>query len=316
MTERISIAMATYNGARFIREQLDSLYNQTRVPDEIIVCDDGSTDGTIDILEEYHRKHNLTYYVNESNVGVNVNFINVFSKCTGDYVFICDQDDIWFPDKIEKHYEIIRNTDKTIPIAVSSSRTDVDANGVEIAEPIVKEYSDSWADTLISTSNSQGCTMLMNRCLVNKVLELHKTTAESRKMMYDVLVSVTAASCGKKINTGIPLMYYRHHDANVIDKFREKKKTFVDKVKEMPLYYPFLMDYRIKELALTSQMLRNQDMQDDIRIFLLKMSELNSTHNILKGISIICSLPNISKSRKFKVLLLTPIVYVLKYILR
>lgn len=316
MAERISIAMATYNGARFLREQLDSLYSQTQVPDEIVVCDDGSTDGTIEILKEYHESHGLIYYVNEKNVGVNVNFVNVFAKCTGDYVFICDQDDIWFPNKIEKHYEVIRNTDQTIPIVVSSSRTDVDANGVAIAKPIVKKYCESWTDTLISTSNSQGCTMLMNRCLVNKVIELHKTTAESREMMYDVLVSATAAACGKKINTGIPLMYYRHHDANVIDKFRAKKKTFADKVKEMPLYYPFLMNYRIKELALVSQMLKNQAVEDDIRAFLDKMSKLNSTRNILKGIFIILSLPHISRSRKLKVLCLTPIVFTLKLILK
>ena len=75
----ISLAMPTYNGERFLREQLDSIYNQTIVPDEVIVVDDCSTDGTISILEEYKKKYGLKYWVNEKNLGYNKNFEKAIS---------------------------------------------------------------------------------------------------------------------------------------------------------------------------------------------------------------------------------------------
>jgi glycosyltransferase involved in cell wall biosynthesis len=92
----ISLAMPTYNGERFLREQLDSIYNQTIVPDEVIVVDDCSTDGTISILEEYKKKYGLKYWVNEKNLGYNKNFEKAISLCTGDYIALSDQDDVWF----------------------------------------------------------------------------------------------------------------------------------------------------------------------------------------------------------------------------
>lgn len=99
---KISIAMATYNGAKYLREQLESFNTQIRKPDELVVCDDASTDETIDILNEY--KSNVSFdmqvYVNPANLGYVQNFNKALSLCTGDFVFLSDQDDVWFKDKI------------------------------------------------------------------------------------------------------------------------------------------------------------------------------------------------------------------------
>ena len=100
---QISVAMATYNGARYIREQLDSILQQTIMPDEIIISDDGSTDDTLEIIADYISKYtNITLLINTDFHGAEGNFMNAFKHCNGDIIFPTDQDDIWVTNKIEK----------------------------------------------------------------------------------------------------------------------------------------------------------------------------------------------------------------------
>lgn len=102
MNKLVSIAMTTYNGEKFIKKQLDSIINQTYKNLEIIICDDGSTDKTIDIIKEYQKKDKrIKLYINEKNLGFSKNFEKAISLCKGDYIALSDQDDIWELDKIE-----------------------------------------------------------------------------------------------------------------------------------------------------------------------------------------------------------------------
>src|SRR5437773_2588198 len=93
----ISIAMATYNGAKFIREQLASLAAQTRLPHEIVVSDDCSTDATVSIIEDFAATvaFPVRLHRNPTNIGVARNFERALRACSGGIVFICDQDDFW-----------------------------------------------------------------------------------------------------------------------------------------------------------------------------------------------------------------------------
>lgn len=98
---KISVAMCTYNGGQFIGRQLDSIFRQTRLPDEIVVCDDRSGDDTLTILEQYrNRGVDLRIHQNEVNLGFVENFRKCVSLCTGDVIFLADQDDIWKPTKV------------------------------------------------------------------------------------------------------------------------------------------------------------------------------------------------------------------------
>jgi glycosyltransferase involved in cell wall biosynthesis len=99
---RISIALCTYNGARFLRPQLDSFAAQTRMPDELIVCDDGSTDETLTIVEEFARQapFPVRIHPNEQRLGSTKNFEKAIGLCTGDLIATSDQDDVWLPDKL------------------------------------------------------------------------------------------------------------------------------------------------------------------------------------------------------------------------
>lgn len=95
--------MATFNGAKYLQEQLDSFLWQTRLPDELVVCDDGSTDATPQILEAFRQQapFAVRIYRNEANLGYIKNFEKALSLCMGDIIFLSDQDDVWFCDKVE-----------------------------------------------------------------------------------------------------------------------------------------------------------------------------------------------------------------------
>lgn len=101
---KISIAMATYNGERWIKAQLDSLVDQSRVPDELIITDDRSKDRTIEIAREFAKTapFPVIIEVNETNLGVRGNFARAVTLCTGDIVLLCDQDDVWLHEKVAR----------------------------------------------------------------------------------------------------------------------------------------------------------------------------------------------------------------------
>jgi len=100
---RISIALATYNGEIYLSQQLDSFVVQTRMPDELVITDDCSTDNSLKICKKFAETapFDVFIYENESNLGYCGNFNRALSKTTGSLVFLSDQDDVWFPEKIK-----------------------------------------------------------------------------------------------------------------------------------------------------------------------------------------------------------------------
>lgn len=99
----ISIALATHNGEKFLRQQLESLAEQLLLPYELVVGDDGSTDGTIDIIEEFAKIAPFPVFLerNAQPLGYGENFLHTASRCAGDWIAFCDQDDVWLPNKLE-----------------------------------------------------------------------------------------------------------------------------------------------------------------------------------------------------------------------
>lgn len=101
---KLSIAMCTYNGALYVREQLDSIAAQTRPPDELIICDDRSTDRTREIVEAFASETSfpVRLYVNERNLGSTSNFEKAIEFCEGEVIALADQDDVWHPEKLKR----------------------------------------------------------------------------------------------------------------------------------------------------------------------------------------------------------------------
>lgn len=102
--------MTTYNGVKYLREQIESILSQTYKDFELIICDDCSKDSTVSILKKYQNKDSrVKYFINESNLGFKKNFEKAISLCSGEYVAFSDQDDIWLPEKLEESITHIGN---------------------------------------------------------------------------------------------------------------------------------------------------------------------------------------------------------------
>lgn len=132
---KISVVVSTYNGESYILEQLESLYNQTRKPDEVIIYDDCSTDKTVQKIKQYIIDNNLgdswRVEVNAQNIGWRQNFMNLLWDSTGDIVFTCDQDDIWRFDKLEISEKIMQEHQE-IEVLATNYRSFFDNGKVKV----------------------------------------------------------------------------------------------------------------------------------------------------------------------------------------
>jgi len=272
MRDRISVAMATYNGENFLREQLDSIYSQTYLPYEVIVTDDCSSDGTISILEEYRIKYGLKYYINEKNIGYNKNFEKAISLCSGNYFALSDQDDVWLPNKIELTYKKLKEIEKGMPAVVATNSFDVDPSLNVIGSRIIEDK--YWQDALWGVP-SQGCSMIFNLELKEKVLPIPDG------IIYDGYIALTAAMIGNWFRIGTPLLLYRHHNNNVLAKYEKVK--FKEKLSQiLEQQYPFLIsNQRFINMAIIRDFQLDNFLQNKKKLF-DSIYELQSFHGMKK----------------------------------
>lgn len=160
-----SIALCTFNGERFLQEQLDSYIQQTRLPDEVIICDDGSTDRTIEILERWAETvpFEVRIFHNEKNLGYAQNFVKATSLCTKDIIFLSDQDDIWMPQKLDVMTRLFEEDPELLHVVSDGLIIDEDRNSHEVRcsdlDPRAK-YLESVAfcgDASLENFNFRGC---------------------------------------------------------------------------------------------------------------------------------------------------------------
>ena len=228
---KVSIAMATYNGETYIKEQLDSLKNQTYPIDEVIICDDRSKDSTVSILKQYIETNHLTHWniqVNEENKGFIGNFFGAIAQTTGDAIFMCDQDDVWKPNKVQemvtylqKHPHVAAlNTAVTLidengaPIPVKRKRGYCNAN---ILHKVVKENEAENIDFsfLVKGNVSPGCTMCITKSLKEKILPF-RDLCVSQKFPHDWFFNLMASLEQQVVFYNKPLTGYRMHANNTI----------------------------------------------------------------------------------------------------
>jgi len=124
---KVSVALCTFNGEKYIEKQLKSIINQTVVPDEIMICDDGSTDNTLFLIDKFIKANSNTkinILINENRLKTVKNFEKAISHCTGDWIFLCDQDDIWYPNKVELIMKFIMSQKNTLMVFTNANLID------------------------------------------------------------------------------------------------------------------------------------------------------------------------------------------------
>lgn len=217
---KISIAMTLYNGEKYLVEQLDSLRVQTLQPDELIACDDGSIDNTEKIFKDYIEKYNLEskwhYEKNAENKGAMENFIYCASKCTGDIVFFCDQDDIWNKKKIEEMIKIFCIYKDALVVSCSESYMDSKGNFLK-RTGILHRGRDKRCGiekikfpVQVRTMHSPGLTLAFKRSFLDETVSLTINDG----LTYDISMGLVAAALGGMYRLYKPYVYRRIHDNN------------------------------------------------------------------------------------------------------
>lgn len=206
----VSVAMATFNGERFLKKQLDSILSQTYKNLEVIVTDDCSNDNTKQILLEYRKKYKIKVYFNEEKLGFVKNFEKAISLCSGDYIALCDQDDIWFENKIE----ILLNEIEDYSLIFS------DACLVDEDENILNKSFIKFSGRRIPKKNEfqhlvfsnyiTGCTLMFNKNLISNILPIPNLFP-----YHDWWIAVQATQKNGVKFCNKSLINYRQHNYNV-----------------------------------------------------------------------------------------------------
>ncbi len=225
MNLKVSIALACYNGQKYIKEQLLSLLNQTRPADEVIIVDDNSNDDTPKIINEFietHKLINYKYYVNDSNLGYVKNFHKALSKTSGDLIFLCDQDDIWEKSKIEKIYNIYQQHPEISALSTSYQLIDQYSNKIspkhfdgvqnKVLQGIPRNslVKINHIDTLFG-SISPGCTSSFSSYIKDYYVKNASLIAP-----HDWEIHVYASMIGNLYYYHEPLTLYRMHQNNTV----------------------------------------------------------------------------------------------------
>lgn len=223
----LSIALALYNGEKYLEQQLSSLLRQTRPADEVILCDDCSTDRTPELAERFIEEHGLAHWKllrNEQNEGYKGNFYRALGHTTKDLIFLCDQDDCWLPNKLEEMAQLCEAHPDIL--SLSSSFTMVDGQGAPLEQPenpgwsnhglVPREVGDGELVSIPFTDILQynlfpGCTTVIRRELKERYLQ-----SSERQMPHDWELNLLAGSEGGLYFYNRPLIAYRIHGNNTI----------------------------------------------------------------------------------------------------
>ncbi len=202
---RISVCMATYNGQKFLRMQIESILSQLEETDELIISDDNSTDQTVDILREYTDKI-VKLHVSSGPRGINGNFNNALSLAQGDYVFLADQDDIWHPEKVRTVAALLHDH-----ILVLSDCEVIDESEHTISRSLFNLRGIGYTGFRrnLHKNSFTGCAMAFQRDLLKTALPIPQDIP-----MYDWWLGLLASRLGKVAVVNKPLVKYRLHQRN------------------------------------------------------------------------------------------------------
>lgn len=203
---KVSVCLATYNGEKYIKEQLESILMQLDECDEIIVSDDNSSDNTMSVIEKFNDSR-IKIVCNQLGKGVVKNFENAISYSTGDIVFFCDQDDIWRSDKVNRILDVFKNNDKVTCI-LSNARI-IDGEGKDQGRNFFSKPPKLDFCSVFLKNSFLGCTMAFQR-------KSFSIIPFSKKLpMHDWYIGLRHIIKGKVYFIDDNLIYYRRHGNNV-----------------------------------------------------------------------------------------------------
>lgn len=266
----VEVLVATYNGKCFIEELIRSILNQTWKQLHILVRDDGSTDGTLAIIQKLvdeNRGKITLIQDNQPNLGVIQNFAELIRLSTAPYIFLSDQDDFWLPNKVELCLQCLKKAEKKwgkeTPLLVHSDLKVVDHELNEI-HPSFWQFAhlnpqNGSLNRLLVQNYMAGCTMGINRSLAQMIPHIPKGV-----MMHDWWIGLVASAFGKIVYLKEPTILYRQHQGNTLGAqkfdwkriftvFFKEKNVLNDKPREQAIHflriYGDSLDSNLRELV-------------------------------------------------------------------
>ena len=213
MDKSITVLMSTYNGEKYLKEQIDSILAQKDVDLRVLIRDDGSSDGTLRILDEYASRDTRVRYYKGKNVGPAKSFLELMYQASGTtYYSLCDQDDVWDDDKLFTAITMIQKLDQAKPALYYSNLRLVDANMNYIRDCFLTSQHQSNKYASLLENKATGCTCVYN----SAAAELFQKAIPDYCSMHDTWVYVVCKIMGQTIYDEIPHMSYRQHGNNVV----------------------------------------------------------------------------------------------------
>lgn len=232
----LSICMATYNGEKYIRDQLQSILTQLSENDEVIISDDSSTDQTINVIQTF-KDDRIILLENQKFNSPIYNFENALKFASGDIIFLSDQDDIWKAGKVK----MIKNCIKHYNLVLSDAEI-IDCDGRILEESFYKiNRSKSGIIRNIVKNSYLGCTMAFNRKILNKILPFPKDLP-----MHDWWIGLISEMCGKVYFLEDKLISYRRHENNATKAGGKSNYNLFQKIK---FRYVLLKNLLIRKLT-------------------------------------------------------------------
>ncbi|MGG5358112.1 MULTISPECIES: glycosyltransferase [unclassified Enterococcus] len=287
-----SVVMATYNGEKYIIEQLESLKDQTRTLDEVLIYDDRSTDKTAMIIQEFIKTNDLKNWkleVNQVNQGWRKNFMDLLDAASGDVVFTCDQDDIWYLDKIEKMTECFERNPH-ISVLVSDYDERIESTGSSAKLRAIKTIAEKEDKRVVFEKENvllkrPGCVFAIRNSFISKVEEYYD---QAEKSAHDIAMWGAALIYDQLYYLPRPTIQFRRHAESSFQKevSSSKKQTGIyggriSSLKRFNVRLDSALKFleaqsAIQDSAAKKRIFEKMMIENDVRIEVLESEKISS----------------------------------------
>lgn len=287
-TMKISVVLSTYNGEKYLREQLESIRNQKLQADEVIISDDCSSDSTVQVAQSFINKYHLSNWrviVNKTNRGWMINFKESLKQASGDLIFPCDQDDIWHEDKLQSMSEVMKNNPQILLLA-SNYTTFYEDGGKKITPNHGEELNNkSLAKVDFNEQNffvlRPGCVY----CFRRELLKYYDKYAIDNDPHDAFLWRIVELLDGLYV-WNYSTIDYRRHSSNATARIRPTRKSKLETVTYYDRILQMLLDFakkeNVKNLDMKEQTIQRLKEWNNLRIRVIKHKDIVSLISWLK----------------------------------
>ena len=284
---KFSVALCTYNGEKYIEEQLNSILRQSVRVSEIIICDDNSKDNTVTVADSILKNSGISYQImiNDPPLGVADNFLKALKHTRGDYVFTCDQDDIWHDDKVKFFWEAVQQSRKALYF---SDGILVDGDAKPLGSTLWEAYGvdrelesgEALLPILIRRPMVTGAAMLVSRELIDQINEIPE------QWLHDEWFAMIAAVKDNISTICVQTFDYRQHGNNVVGakkySFFEKARLWVSNIEKLSILRRIQLE-KSRDVLLLTAGTQYESINKEAVAFWEAMVELSKV-NMFKGV--------------------------------